>query len=81
MRVFLDTNVLVSAYTSRLGFCAELIDELKPAAGEPLIVKRTHDCFYQTEMDDLRARVGIRPGEGHVIVIGISTRNCVQSVR
>ena len=30
---------------------AELIDELKPAADEPLIVKRTHDCFYQTEMD------------------------------
>src|SRR5262245_24182930 len=26
---------------------AELIDELKPADDEPLIVKRTHDCFYQ----------------------------------
>jgi nicotinamidase-related amidase len=52
---------------------------LKPAADEPLIVKRTHDCFYQTEMDSLLARVGIRPGEGHVIVTGISTRNCVQS--
>lgn len=58
---------------------AELIDELKPTADEPLIVKRTHDCFYQTEMDDLLARLGIRPGEGHVIVTGISTRNCVQS--
>jgi biuret amidohydrolase len=58
---------------------AELIDELKPAADEPLIVKRTHGCFYQTEMDALLARFGIRPGEGHVIVTGISTRNCVQS--
>jgi nicotinamidase-related amidase len=58
---------------------AELIDELKPAADEPLIVKRTHDCFYQTEMDSLLARFGIRPGDGHVIVTGISTRNCVQS--
>jgi len=58
---------------------AELIDELKPADDEPLIVKRTHDCFYQTEMDALLARFGIRPGEGHVIVTGISTRNCVQS--
>ena len=26
MRVFLDTNVLVSAYTARLGFCAELVE-------------------------------------------------------
>lgn len=26
MRVFLDTNVLVSAYTARLGFCAELLE-------------------------------------------------------
>jgi nicotinamidase-related amidase len=58
---------------------AELIDELKPADDEPLIVKRTHDCFYQTEMDALLARFGMLPGEGHVIVTGISTRNCVQS--
>jgi nicotinamidase-related amidase len=50
---------------------AELIDELKPAAGEPLIVKRTHDCFYQTEMDALLARFGIRSGESQVIVTGI----------
>jgi nicotinamidase-related amidase len=32
---------------------AELIDELKPAPDEPLVVKRTHDCFYRTEMDSL----------------------------
>lgn len=58
---------------------AELIDELKPAADEPLIVKRTHDCFYQTKMDSLLERSGMRPGEDRVIVTGISTRNCVQS--
>jgi nicotinamidase-related amidase len=58
---------------------AELIDELKPADDEPLIVKRTHDCFYQTEMDVLLARFRLRSAEGHVIVTGISTRNCVQS--
>ena len=58
---------------------AELIDELKPAADEPLVVKRTHDCFYDTEMDSLLERLQIRRGEGRVIVTGISTRNCVQS--
>jgi nicotinamidase-related amidase len=58
---------------------AELIDELKPGADEPLIVKHTHDCFYQTEMDALLKRMELRAGEGRVIVTGISTRNCVQS--
>ena len=58
---------------------AELIEELRPGADEPLIVKRTHDCFYQTEMDSLLERLGMRRGDGHVIVTGISTRNCVQS--
>ena len=55
------------------------IDELKPLPHEPVIVKRTHDCFYQTGMDALLEQLGMRPGEGHVIVTGISTRNCVQS--
>ena len=58
---------------------AELIDDLKPASDEPLIVKHTHDCFYQTEMDALLTQMELRPGEGRVIVTGISTRNCVQS--
>jgi nicotinamidase-related amidase len=58
---------------------AGLIEELKPAAHEPLIVKHTHDCFYRTKMDSLLEQIGMRPGEGHVIVTGISTRNCVQS--
>jgi nicotinamidase-related amidase len=58
---------------------AELIDELKPATGEAVIVKHTHDCFYQTEMDALLKQMELRPGEGRVIVTGISTRNCVQS--
>ena len=58
---------------------AEIVDELKPAADEPLVVKRTHDCFYRTEMDSLLKRLGMRPGESRVIVTGISTRNCIQS--
>jgi nicotinamidase-related amidase len=58
---------------------SELIDELKPAADEPVIVKHTHDCFYQTEMDNLLKQMELNPGEGRVVVTGISTRNCVQS--
>jgi nicotinamidase-related amidase len=58
---------------------ADIIDELKPAADEPVIVKHTHDCFYGTAMEDLLTSLGFVSGEGHVIVTGISTRNCVQS--
>jgi nicotinamidase-related amidase len=58
---------------------SELIDELKPAADEPVIVKHTHDCFYQTGMDNLLKQMELNPGEGRVVVTGISTRNCVQS--
>jgi nicotinamidase-related amidase len=57
---------------------AEFIDELKPAPGEPVIVKYTHDCFYRTEMESLLERLRLRPGEGRVIVTGIATRGCVQ---
>lgn len=56
-----------------------LIDDLKPVADEPLIVKHTHDCFYRTEMDALLKQMELQPGGGRVIVTGISTRNCVQS--
>src|SRR3954451_8615852 len=42
---------------------AELIDELNPAPGEPLIVKHTHDCFYRTDMDALLSKLDMRPGE------------------
>jgi nicotinamidase-related amidase len=58
---------------------SQLIDELKPADDEPLIVKHTHDCFYRTELDTQLEQMKLRPGEGQVIVTGISTRNCVQS--
>lgn len=58
---------------------AEIIDDLKPGPDEPLIVKHTHDCFYQTEMDAFLKQMDLHAGEGHVIVTGISTRNCVQS--
>ncbi|HLN88366.1 MAG TPA: isochorismatase family cysteine hydrolase [Candidatus Limnocylindrales bacterium] len=57
---------------------AEFIDALKPAADEPVVVKHTHDCFYQTNMAECLQRLGIRPGEGRVIVTGIASRGCVQ---
>ena len=57
---------------------AEFVDQLKPAAGEPIVVKYTHDCFYRTDMEALLERLHFRPGEGRVIVTGIAARGCVQ---
>jgi nicotinamidase-related amidase len=57
---------------------AEFIDALKPAPDEPVVVKYTHDCFYQTEMEYWLRRLDIRPGDGRVIVTGIASRGCVQ---
>ena len=57
---------------------AEFVAALKPAADEPVVVKYTHDCFYQTQMESLLARLGIRPGDGRVIITGVAARGCVQ---
>ena len=57
---------------------AEFIDALKPAADEPVVVKYTHDCFYQTTMERTLEWLEIRPCDSRVIVTGIASRGCVQ---
>jgi nicotinamidase-related amidase len=57
---------------------AEFIDALKPAVDEPVVVKYTHDCFYQTAMESTLEQLAIRPGDSRVIVTGIASRSCVQ---
>ena len=57
---------------------AEFIDALKPAPDEPVVVKYTHDCFYQTTMERTLERLEIRPCDSRVIVTGIASRGCVQ---
>ena len=57
---------------------AEFIDALKPQPDEPVVVKYTHDCFYQTNMEALLKQLGMKPGEARIIVTGVATRGCVQ---
>jgi nicotinamidase-related amidase len=57
---------------------ARFVDQLKPAADEPVVVKYTHDCFYRTDMEALLERLRLRPGDGRIIVTGIAARGCVQ---
>ena len=56
---------------------SQLIEELSPKAGDPVIEKNTHDCFYKTEMDPLLERLTIRPETHTVIVGGINSNICV----
>ena len=57
---------------------AEFIDALKPAPDEPVVVKYTHDCFYQTDMEEQLRRLGMRPGDSRIIITGVASRGCVQ---
>ena len=53
----------------------EIIDELKPAPGEPIIDKPTKGAFTATDMDlVLRAR-----GITHLVLTGITTDVCVST--
>ena len=53
------------------------IEELAPRPDEPIVEKETHDCFHETEMDRLLARLGIEPETHRVIVIGVAADVCV----
>ena len=53
------------------------IEELTPREGEPIIEKKTHDCFHKTEMDALLARLPILPETHAIIVMGVAADVCV----
>lgn len=53
------------------------IEEVSPIAGEPVIEKNTHDCFYKTEMDSTLERLNILPESHHIIVTGVAANVCV----
>ena len=56
---------------------AVIVEELAPLPGDRIVEKHTHDCFYNTEMDDTLARMGIRPETHHVLITGVSLTTCV----
>ena len=54
-----------------------LIDEVYPKAGEPIVEKNTHDCFYKTAMDNLLEKLKVLPETHTVIVTGVAANVCV----
>ena len=55
----------------------EFVEELKPLPGEIVIKKFSHDCFYQTSMEDTLKKLQLLSCRDRVVVTGIGANNCV----
>jgi len=55
----------------------EFVEGLEPHAGEVVVQKYSHDCFYQTSMEEQLKKLGLRGCRDHVVVTGIGSNNCV----
>jgi ureidoacrylate peracid hydrolase len=53
----------------------DIVDDLKPEAADVVIYKNRFSGFYQTELDAVLKRAGIK----HIIVTGCTTSVCVES--
>ncbi|WMM24511.1 isochorismatase family cysteine hydrolase [Tissierella sp. MB52-C2] len=53
----------------------DIVDELKPIEGEPIIDKPGKGAFYQTDLEVILQTRGIT----HLIVTGVTTHVCVQT--
>lgn len=53
----------------------DIVDELKPAEGEPVIDKPGKGAFYQTDLESILKNKGIT----HLIVTGVTTHVCVHT--
>lgn len=53
------------------------VDELVPESKEIVVKKYSHDCFYQTTMEEQLKALDLRPCRDHVVVTGIGSNNCV----
>jgi nicotinamidase-related amidase len=53
---------------------AEIVDELKPVAGETLLPKQRFSAFFMTELPLILGR--IRPE--YVVIAGVQTPNCIR---
>jgi nicotinamidase-related amidase len=55
----------------------EFVEALKPHRDEVIVKKYSHDCFYQTTLEEQLEKFDLRPCRDHIIVTGIGSNNCV----
>jgi nicotinamidase-related amidase len=53
------------------------VEELQPLDREVVVKKYSHDCFYQTSMEEQLKKLDLRPCRDHIVVTGIGSNNCV----
>jgi len=53
----------------------DIVDELRPGAGEPVVDKPGKGAFYATDLDAILKSRGVR----HLIVCGVTTEVCVST--
>ena len=53
----------------------DIVDELRPQAGDTVIYKTRYSGFYETELDSTLKSLGVKA----LIVVGVSTSVCVES--
>ena len=56
---------------------ADFVEELRPLAGESIVQKTSHDCFYKTSMESVLEKLDLRPCRDKIVVTGIGSSNCV----
>ena len=56
---------------------ADFVEELRPLAGENVVQKTSHDCFYKTTMEQILEKLDLKPCRDKIVVTGIGSSNCV----
>jgi len=60
---------------TREQWATDIVDELAPEDGEPVIYKTRFSAFYRTDLDELLRSYGAK----HLIITGCTTSICVES--
>jgi nicotinamidase-related amidase len=55
----------------------EFVEELRPFPTEIVVQKFSHDCFYQTTMEDELRKMDLRRCRDRIVVTGIGSNNCL----
>ena len=58
-------------------WAVEIVDELAPLPGEPVVVKRSNDCWNHTTMESVLASLDLVPGRSQIVITGCATNACV----
>lgn len=67
----------VAPYRLEGSWNVEITPPLKPAPDEPVFLKYSHDCFYDTGLDEYLAGQGIVAPDWTFVVAGVALAGCV----